>query len=56
MEIRVKVVGVFGDEETARAEVLRLNELNRGKECRYFLQVTHFRRAPITNNPITNNQ
>jgi hypothetical protein len=40
IENRVTVTRVVHDEATARAEVQRLNDLNAGKGCRYYWQVT----------------
>jgi hypothetical protein len=43
IENLVKVVQVMGDEEAAHAEAGRLNEVNREKECSYFVQETKLR-------------
>jgi hypothetical protein len=43
IENRVTVTRVVRDEATARAEVARLNHLNRDKGCKYFWQVTRLR-------------
>jgi hypothetical protein len=40
IENRVTVTRVVYEEETARAEVARLNNLNAEKGCRYFCQTT----------------
>lgn len=40
IENRVTVTRVLLDEAAAKTEVTRLNELNRGKGCRYYSQVT----------------
>ena len=37
---RITVTKIMRNEETARAEVDRLNQLNGGKGCIYFWQVT----------------
>lgn len=40
IENRISVVRVVLDEETAKEEVQRLNDLNSEKGCRYFWQAT----------------
>lgn len=43
VENRITVVEIVEDDETARIEVQRLNELNKAKGCRYYFQATRLR-------------
>jgi hypothetical protein len=50
VENAISITKVVWDMDTAQAEVARLNEVNKDKDCIYFWQTTRLQRRDASNN------